>query len=290
MSEVLSVTLVPDDKMMSTLRSAEGALTVAQSIVVESNDDAELANGELRSVKGRLTWLKERKALFVAPAKQIIAAAEGMFDEAIRINNESETYLKGQLLGWHQKEQLRVAEEKREADAKARKAAQEAEQKAAQARAQAEAEAREKEAAAQRAREASAEAEAAGNAKEAAKLAGQAARLDEQATHAIENAEAKAGDLIASAASSAASVVVAPTKTAGFSARDRWVAELQHGITEEIAVKMIVAAIGAGRTDLLAYLSLNMTAANGTAKALKAAMTLPGLVAVNRPVGTSRAA
>ena len=85
-----------------------------------------------------------------------------------------------------------------------------------------------------------------------------------------------------------APVITATAKVAGFSMRDNWQADFKPGVSEQQAVLEIARAIAAGRTELAPMLAVDMCAAAKLAKALKDAMNVPGLVAVNRPVGASR--
>jgi hypothetical protein len=250
---------------------------------------AQETNTELRSVKATIARVKEQKDGFVAPAKQIIANAHALFDPAIQALVAAEMHLKGQLTAYTEREDKRLEDARRAREAEERAARQKAAEDAAAVLARAEQEAQ------QRAREA-AEAEArrkaaedAGNDRAAKAAAAEKAKAEEQARAAIENGAAKAAEAtLAASAFPANAVVPERVKIDGYSTRENFVAELDTGCTEDIAKDRIVAAIAAGRTDLRPLLALDMVAANRLAKALKGSMNVPGLRAVDRPVGTSR--
>lgn len=276
-------------EIASELSRESGALEVARAYVVDSPDMAQLANEELRAIKVRIERVKQMKAGFVLPAKQIVSHAEALFDPPLEALAGAEVYLKEQLAGFRALEDRRAAEALRKRQEEERAARQEAERKAAAERARTEEIAREerKRAAELEAQRAAAEAE--GNRKAAAKLAGEAAAAEERAKAAIENGEAKATQLELSASAALTTTEVPePTVLDGFSMRDNWGAEIPPEYNEDQAKELVVAAIGAGRRDLLALVKLDMPSANKLAKALKGGFNVPGLRAVNRPVAASR--
>ncbi|HXC40158.1 MAG TPA: hypothetical protein VN667_14565 [Burkholderiales bacterium] len=297
----VSLAITPD--MLNLLRSEEGALSVAQGYEIDCAEMAQQANLELRRVKAAIPEIKRLRDGFLAPAKTIIANAEALFNPALKALEQSEAVLKGRLLAFQQAEQRRADEERRAAEAAARRARQEAEAKAAAERARAEAlaaEERRKAAEAEERRKAAeAEAERAradGDAKAAAEAARRAAsaaaavaKAEERATNVVSNAEATATELALTAAATNIAPVAAPTAISGFSQRKNWIAELSDSIGTENAAKLeIVKSIAAGRTELLALLSLDWSAAKKMAKALESNFNVPGLVARNAPIAHSR--
>jgi hypothetical protein len=250
---------------------------------------AVLANDELRGVIARKEALKKWRDKFIAPATQIIENAKALFNPALNALGQSETLLRAELQRWTV-EQKRLADEERlKREAEERRLRHEAEAKAAADRAKAEQVAAEQRRLARAAEEARQKAVAEGNAKAAAAAAAEAAKLEEKAAATIENAEAKAAETII-AAQAAVTVASAPEKVAGFSLRDNWKAELLPGKGDRDVIPLIVDAIASGRTELLALLKLDMGAADKLAKALKKAMSVPGMQAVNRQTSMSRAA
>jgi hypothetical protein len=289
--QVLSVNLTMTPELAGELARETGALAVAQAYVVDCAEMAVAANNELRACKARTTRLRELKAGFVAPAKQIIANAEALFDPAIEANIKAETYLKNQLTEFKMLEDRRAEEARRARVEEERRLRQEAEAKAAAERARAEEQAA---AARKLAEEAEAKRLAAiaeGNKRAAAAAAAEKAKQEEKAQAAIETGEAKAQSaVLAASAAPTTTVIPARTELDGFSTRDNWVAELLPDRDEDGVKFEIANAIAGGRTDLLALFKLDMAAANRLAKAQKKAMKVPGLQAVNRPVAASRAA
>lgn len=291
MNEVapLSVTMTMTPEIAAQLQQENGALTVAEAYVIDSADIAQLANDELRSVKARIAKVKELKQGFVAPAKQIIANAEALFDPALEALGNAETLLKDRLLAWTRAESERVAEERRKTQEAERLARQRAEQEAAAARAKAEQVAAEERRKAEESERARKEAEAAGNAAEARRAAEAAAKAQERATAAIENGEAKAQSAVLTTAAAPAPTVSAPAKLAGFGTRENWIAELKENVTEQDALRLIVAE-AATRPEMFGYLKLDISAINRSAKALKSNASIPGFVVKDEPIASSRKA
>lgn len=286
--QVLSVQLTMTPELAGELQRETGALEVAQAYVVDSPQMAVAANDELKLIKARIVRLKELKAGFVAPAKQIIANAEALFDPPLTALSEGEKYLKLQLTQFTEAEERRAEEARRARETEERRLRQDAERKAASERARAEEVAREERRKAAEAEAVRVKAEAEGNAKAAARAAADAAAAEARANASIENGAAKALQLELSASAAPTTIVVPEsTKLEGFSTRDNWTAELDSGLTEDHAKLMIVGAIAGGRHDLAPLLKLDMPAANKLAKALKKSMHAPGLRAVNRPVAAS---
>lgn len=291
----LSVTLTMDETTAAELQQDESAVEVARAYVIDSDDMAALANTELKGVIARKKRLKELKDGFVAPAKQILENASNLFNPALEALTQAEAVLKSALTTWTTEQQRLADERQRQQREEERKARQKADQEAAAARAKAAEEAAAKQKAAQEAEEARQRAIAEGNAKEAAKQAALAAKATEAAHAAIENGNAKAADALIAAEASAPAPTEAPTKIAGFSTRKNFKAELAPGETGETALDKIICAIAGvdqlrGRLDLRALLELDTAAADRLARAQQGMFNVPGLVAVNRPVASSRAA
>jgi hypothetical protein len=298
--ETLQVSLPVTAELRQQLTPA-GVIAVAESYTIDCPEMADMANTELRQVKARWKALDEMRKKFVEPARQMIANAQEMFNPALEQYAAAESIYKRKLTDWQNAEAARIQAENRKREEEARLARQKAEQEAAAARARAEEQAKEQrrqeEAARERQRQAEAEAErlrkegdaaaAAAQTRAAQAAAAAAAAAAEKAVAVVENGNAKAAEAVMSAAA-AAPVAVAQAKVSGFSMRDNYIAEFAPGHDLADAKAAIVKAIGEGRTDLLALIELDMSAANKLAKALKQAMNVPGLVAVNRPVAASR--
>lgn len=268
----LSVTLAMTPEIQARLREGEDVLAAVQKYEIADADTANAVAGEMNGYKRAIVKLEDLRKGFLRPAQEIIDNAKALFNPAIDGFKAAEDHCKKLLAGWNDKEQKRVALENLQREEAARKLRQEAEAKAAAELARASEEAKEKERLA-------AEAEAKGN-------AARAAKLREQASAAQENGAARAQEAhLQAAAATTAMPVAQASKTAGISMRDKWVAELAPGVVDLAQAKaMIVEAIGKGRTDLLGVLDLNESAIRKMAEGLMKAMSVPGFVAVNRPI------
>lgn len=295
MPDNLSVELRMDESMSAALQADEAVTAMLDSYTIDSLAMANIANGDMRASIVRIEEIKALKAGFVAPAKQIIANAEALFDPAIRARQAFATGLRAKLADFAIEQKRLADESRRRAEDEERKRRQEAEVKAAAERAKAEQIAAEQRRQAAEAEEARRKAVAEGNAKEAARAAAEAAKMQEKATATLENADAKAAETIM-AAQAALPLVPAVEKVAGFSLRDNWQGELRPGVDEAGATALIVSGITGipadkfVRPDLLPLLKLDAGAGHRLAKALKNAFNVPGMQAVNRQTSVSRAA
>ena len=157
--------------------------------IVEDGDMANAASAAIRRNKARIEEIKAAKAAFVAPAKQIIANAEALFDPAIQARLDFDTGMRNKLLTWTDEQAKLVAERRARVEAADRERRQAAEAAAAALRRKAEEEAAELRRKADEAAKAAAAAKEAGDAKAAAKLAAQAAAIEIKADAKIENAD-----------------------------------------------------------------------------------------------------
>lgn len=298
----LTASLVMSPEAYADLQKQQGALELARAYEIvadlpldEQGVIAVEANTELRAVKARIAQLEKQEEDFMAPLKQVIANAKGLFAGPLDALRSAETYLKGQLAGYTARLANHEAKVRREREDAERAARQKAAAEAAAARAKGEAEAREKQRQADEAAAAQARALAEGDAKAAREAAQREAKLREQAQAATENGESQAQQVALAASSSAPSAPrpEAP-KLDGFSTRKTWAADLAPNHTEETALAAIVGAIAGvdpkelKRRDLLALVARNEQACNALAKALKDSMSVPGLVACQRVAAASR--
>lgn len=284
----LAVQLSMPEATRAQLRQHEGAIAIAQAWEIDSPDMAILANDELKRIKAQAKALDEARKGFVAPALQIVEHAKAMFNPALTALAEAENILKGKIGAFQREEMRRVADAQRQAEEAARIARQAAEKEAAAARARAEEQAREARRKADEAEKARQKAEAEGNARAAAAAAAKAAEANAKADAAIENGEAAAQQAQLEAAAAPAAVVVPETtKLAGFSSRKNWIAVL--GTDDEDEAKARIAAAIPTRPELTALLQIDWKAAHKMAKALETHFNVPGLMAKNMPVQSSRA-
>ena len=283
----LSVSLSMTDEMRNQLRRNEGAVRTAESFVIDSQEMADIASSELKALSVADKKIEELYKGFVLPANQIIENARALFNPARRAIEAAKDIIKGKLLTYTSEREKVAAEARRKADEEARLLRQKADEDAAKERARAKAIAEQKLKEAMEAEAARRKAELEGNAKAMAKAAAESAKLQEQAQAAIDTGEAKANQAQLEAASAVPSVPV-PTaqKVEGFSKRDNWTAEIEQGKTEREVILAIAAALP-NRPELVAMLKLDASAASKMAKALKDAMNIPGMKAVNNPVAVS---
>ena len=313
----LTATLVATDAVRVMIRGGDDALTIAQATVIDTPEMATIANEQLRDVKVRLKRAQEIREEFLAPLRQLVDTTNKYLNPAIDSYKNAEKLLKDGLADWQRKEDERIATERRAAEEAQRKARQEAEAKAAAERARAEEQARQQQEKARQESEARARAEEQARIaaeakrkaqedgdKEAARAAAEQerkareeaqaraaaeAKAIEQAASTLENGNAKAAQMTLAAETTTSVPVVERAVLKGFNTRKNYVAELKPGTTEEQALEQIVAA-AEQRPDLLAYLTLDMKALNKSAKALEERFNVPGFVAKNKPVASSRAA
>lgn len=268
----VSVSLVLTDEMRRTLDQGSTALTVVQGYEITSPEDADAVAGEMNGYLRAIDKVAKMEEGYLKPIRELLEHHRGIYEPAKAGLKAAIDHCKKLLSGWDERERKRIALENTQREEAARKARQEAEAIAARETARANQEAEEKRRKAQ-------EEEAKGN-------AARAAQLRQQAAADIENGAARATEAhLEAAATAAASVPVTAQKVAGTQMRDKWMAELAPGVADIAQAKrMVVAAITAGRTDLLGYLDLNETAIRKNAEGLHEAMSIPGFVAVNRPI------
>src|SRR5258708_7123566 len=269
----LSISLIVPDHMRQQLSAGEKALEAVKDYKIEDADTAQAIAEEMNGYKRAIEFLKGWREKFLAPARQQVETANEFFNPGIKGYEGAETRCKMLLSDWDVRERKRIAFENSKREELARRLRQEAEAKAAAELTRAREEAAEKE---RKAREAEEKGQAA-----------RAARLREEARAAEETGAAKAREAHLEAAARTEAVrVVEQTKIAGTQMRDKWVFEFAPGVTDfGIAKKMIVDAIAKGRVDLLGYLDLNEIALRKAAEGLHEGMSVPGFVAINRPIG-----
>lgn len=284
-----AVTLDVTPELRNTITRESTALTEVQSYVIDSPEVAQVVVDDMNAIKRRIVNLETTKATFTKPAKEILDAANNLFDAPLNALREAEKFCKHLLAGWGEQERLRLEREKQVRDAEERRIRQEAEQKAAAARALAEevaaAKRREADEAARKAEQARAE----GNARAAAAAEAKAASLNQAAQSALENGAAKAQtvELEAAAQMQPAPAVTTPAVN-GVQYRNNWVAKLRQGVTEEQAKRLIIAEcakeMATGTSPLLACLTVDTKALGRIAKGLQQNMSVPGYEAVNERI------
>jgi len=278
---VARVVVGPD--ALGLIRAGISTLAVAQAYEFDSQEIAESAAAELRTIAALRTRIEDMRGSITAPARLIIENARGMFKPALEHLDRAELFLKDGLKGWTKLLEDRAALVRRQNEENERKARAEAEAQAAALRAAAEERSKAELAKAAAAQAAMEVAQAAGKKSEVARLAAQAASATQRAENAVAAGEAAAQDAVLEAGAATVVMPTVATKVAGFTTRERWVAQFQTGIGAAQAIRLIARELQS-RPELVAYLSLDESALNKTAGAQKSAFNVPGFVAVNDPV------
>ena len=268
-------------EVQSQIAASNGLLEKVRGYVIASNEQAQIVNVDLQSIKAAAKNLDGIRKSIVLPLDTARTNAQAFFVPALNVLKEAEDHCKRLLLGWQEKLDAERREAQRKADEEQRRIRQKQEAEAAAARAKAEEQAREARRKADEAEAARQKALAEGNARAAAEAAARAAKEQERAAAVLESAEAK----IALAEQTAPVIMAAPIaapEIRGFSSRTVWKAR----VTDKAA--LIRAA--ADRPDIAALLLVDDKAANRLAGALKSALNVPGLEAYEEKLATSRSA
>ena len=255
---------------------------------IDSRDTAALAAEQRKECVTIGKAIKERMDAYTAPAEQIIEQARADFRPAIENAKAAAQYLGDLLIKWESAEKKRIDALRREQEEADRQMRAKAEQDAAAARAKAQAEAEEKRRLALVAEEKQRQALADGNAKAAATAAEESARRAAEAQEADDKAATEATRIqLEAEAKIAATSITETSKVVGFGSRKNWKAQLAPGYTEESAMIVLIKASDT-RPELLAFLTIDMATLHRQAKALEGNFNVPGFVARNVPVATSR--
>lgn len=280
------------DTVKAMIRTAEDALTIAQTMSIADHDDYQFVIDERNSNLKTVDSLKAEMSKALDPLKLVVDTVRGWFGPGI-VNTQAAIKIQNNMIGeWDAK----IRREREEAEAKQREqeraARQQAERDAAAARAVGEAQAAEQRSIAAKAEQDRAAALQAGNAQAAEDAARVAATATESAHHAVEtaNAVATAATINAAAAVNNRTTVMAPMpEVKGNSMRKHFVAELNANTTQEEAKLKIILSIAACHAaaqpmPLLGLLEIDEKALKKLAQSLESNMSVPGYTAVNRPI------
>lgn len=243
----------PDANQLNT--RAHAALTMVESMVIDSQETYDLAADELKAIKSKSTTLETQRTAITGPINKALKAVNDLFRGPAQYLEQAEKIIKTKMLTYSAEQERIAAEERRKAEALVRaeqeRLAREAAAKEAAAKAEADA------------------LMAAGNAEKAAEV---------QANAAIE-----AASLAATAQVMTAPVVeVSVAKVSGISQRSVWKAEC----TDKAALIAYIAANPA----FLNLVEVNASALNQMAKAMKETMQIPGVRAFEeKTLAASRA-
>ncbi len=230
----------PDSSQLTT--RAQSALSMVESMVIDSHETYELAADELKAIKSKAKKLEDDRTSITGPINKALKAVNDLFRAPSDYLAQAEKIIKGKMIAYTT-EQERIAAEARRAAEAAIKAEQERIAR----------EVAEKEAAA---------------AAEAAKLLAQG--NEEKAAEVQAQAAIEAASLSTTAAVMTAPAVAEPVaKVSGVSMRTVWKAE----VTDKMALIAFVAA----NPQFANLLDANTSALNQMAKAMKDAMQIGGV-------------
>lgn len=284
-TEPVSATVSFDDESRVHLRSAESSLMIAREFTIESHDDCQEAINERNANLREVQWLENRLDFVLAPFTEGVKRVRAIFKPMIDRRRDAIAHLNPLIVSWEM-EQRRledIAAKKREEEA--RRVRQETERKAAAAHAEAEEKAAQERRAAEILEAQRKQAEEDGNQQAAQDAARKAAELREQADHTVETANAEVAQMTLEAAATPSEAPPPRPVMAGNQLRTKWVAELMPTYTEEQAKFQIVRAIASeNRMDLLGVIRMDMPALQKIASGLKKNMSVPGYMAIDRPI------
>lgn len=116
LTEIKSLAL-PD--MAGMTRSADSALRMAQTFVIATEDDYQLAGEELASIKGRINKLEATRTGITGPMNKALTAINALFKGPMETLKSAETSVKTSMLTYHAEQERKAAEARRVAEAAA---------------------------------------------------------------------------------------------------------------------------------------------------------------------------
>lgn len=230
----------PDANQLNS--RAQSALTMVESMVIDSQETYDLAADELKAIKSKAKTLEDQRTGITGPINKALKAVNDLFRGPAQYLEQAEKIIKTKMLTYSAEQERIAAEERRKAEALVRaeqeRLAREAAAKEAAAKAEAE------------------KLAASGDIEKAAEVQAQAA--------------IEAASLAATAQVMTAPVVeVSAAKVSGISTRSVWKAEC----TDKASLIAFVAA----NPQFLNLLDVNTSALNQMAKAMKDTMKIPGV-------------
>ena len=100
-------------------RGAIGALRMAETFVITSNDDYEMAAGELGSIKKKLKALEDQRTAITGPINLGLKLINALFKGPMGTLESAESTWKRSMLAYTQEQERKAAEERRIAEAAA---------------------------------------------------------------------------------------------------------------------------------------------------------------------------
>jgi hypothetical protein len=113
LAEVQALSL-PDMTIMT--RSAAGALRMAQSFVITTDEDYQLAGEELGAVKGRIKKMEETRTGITGPMNKALKAINDLFRSPMETLLTAEAAIKSSMLTYYDEQQRKAAEVRRIAE------------------------------------------------------------------------------------------------------------------------------------------------------------------------------
>ncbi len=113
MTEVKALNL-PDLATMN--RSADSALRMAKSFVIQNDDDYALATEELQSVKARINKLEDTRTGITGPMNKALKAINDLFRSPMENLKAAEVAIKASMLTYYSEKERKAAEERRIAE------------------------------------------------------------------------------------------------------------------------------------------------------------------------------
>lgn len=127
----------PETVAKNATKEADGLLELAQEFEIDCIEMATIADEELATIKGKIKELDEKRFAITRPMDEAKKRVMELFAPATARLIQAEAHLKNLLIGWNNKEKLRLAEEQRVAAENQRKVAADAEAEAEKLRRQA---------------------------------------------------------------------------------------------------------------------------------------------------------
>lgn len=105
-----------DEISSSALAQADTFRVLAENYSVDSSEDAEAAAEDLRNIVSLRKTIEEKRVALKQPSLDESRAIDAHFKKPKDFLDTAERTLKNALIGWQQREQLRVDEENRQAE------------------------------------------------------------------------------------------------------------------------------------------------------------------------------
>jgi uncharacterized membrane protein YqiK len=105
---------VPDMAIME--RGAASALRMAESFVITSEDDYQLAGEELQSIKARINKMEATRTGITGPMNKALKAINDLFRSPMEVLKNAESVIKASMLTYYDEQERKAAEIRRQAE------------------------------------------------------------------------------------------------------------------------------------------------------------------------------